>query len=888
MRYELFKPNTGNQYEVAVLLKASTFRKDLMQSYYADPLVRMGVPLDQIIAMTLEYDDAKKVSAKTVKEYLPKLGSTLNRLGTKYLYVCDATYFKALTGMKKADIYLGYVLPCVVPGAEHMQVVYGINYQQLVFAEDKRPLLTVGLKALTDHKYGRYQDPGTGIIHGAFYPDSIEAIRHSLNLLKQYPRLTCDIEAFGLGLSEAGIGTIAFAYDKHHFHAFKVDLMELPFVTDEGHHCVRRDNEERRALLREFFETYEGSLIFHHAVFDVKHIVYNLWMDDPLDLPGQCRGIDIMSKALHCTRVMAYLATNSCAGNNLKLKFLAQSFAGNYAVDDIHDIRLIPTDKLLEYNGVDCLSTFWLAEKMYPIMRDDQQLELYNGLFRDSLTLLIDIELSGMPMCPRKITETKVKLEGLQQGYWDTMMAHPLVPQLNLWLQTKEMDKKNASLKNTVHPITKWSDPNEKWYVSFNPGSGQQLAQLLYEFMELPILDLTDTGQPATGSGTIEKLLDHDKAKPHIAFLKALMDWSAVSKILAAFMPAFENGQLKADGMKYLHGAFNLGGTKSGRLSSSDPNMQNIPAGSAYGKLVKELFMAAKGWVFAGADFNSLEDYISALTTKDPNKLKVYEEGFDGHSLRAAFYFKEDLEALGHFIDLKDPKSVNSIKDLPEPFRQDSKAPTFLLTYGGTYMGMMKNLGWPEAKAKRIEKNYHDLYKVSDEYIAARVKQAETDGYVTVAFGLRLRTPALKKSLMRSKTTPAQAKAEGRTAGNAMGQSYGLLNNRAAVAFRKRLRASPYRYDCKIVALIHDAIYLVMRQKPEVIEWVNNALVEEMSWQELPELQHPTVKIGAQLDLFYPSWAHALTLPVAANQDQIVELCAAHIKKVREKEAKAA
>ena len=883
MRYELFKPNAGNQYEVAVLLKASTFRKDLMQSYYADPLVRMGVPLDQIIAMTLEYDDSKKVSAKTVKEYLPKLGSTLNRLGTKYMYVCDATYFKALTGMKKADIYLGYVLPCVVPGAEHMQVVYGINYQQLVFAEDKRPLLTVGLKALTDHRRGTYQDPGTGIIHGAFYPDSIEAIRHSLNLLKQYPRLTCDIEAFGLGLSEAGIGTIAFAYDKHHFHAFKVDLMELPFITDEGHYCVRRDNEERRALLREFFETYEGSLIFHHAVFDVKHIVYNLWMADPLDLPGQCRGIDIMSKALHCTRVMSYLATNSCAGNNLKLKFLAQSFAGNYAVDDIHDIRLIPTDKLLEYNGVDCLSTFWLAEKMYPIMRDDQQLELYNGLFRDSLTLLIDIELSGMPMCPRKITETKVKLEGLQQGYWDTMMTHPLVPKLNLWLQTREMEKKNASLKNTVHPITKWSDPNEKWYVSFNPGSGQQLAQLLYEFMELPILDLTDTGQPATGSGTIEKLMDHDKAKPHIAFLKALMDWSAVSKILSAFMPAFEKGQLKADGMKYLHGAFNLGGTKSGRLSSSDPNLQNLPSGSAYGKLVKQLFVAASGWVLCGADFASLEDRISALLTKDPNKLKVYTDGYDGHCLRAFGYFGTQMPD----IDPDSVESINSIAIRYPELRQDSKAPTFLLTYGGTYMGMMKNLGWPEDKARSVERNYHGLYKVSDDYIAERVKQAEIDGYVTVAFGLRLRTPALKKSLMRSKTTPSQAKAEGRTAGNAMGQSYGLLNNRAAVAFRKRVRASKYRYDVKIVCLIHDSIYLIVKQDPEILAWVNQALTEEMSWQGLPEIYHPDVPLGAEMDVHYQNWAQPITLPNNATPAEIVELCKAGKKKYDEKNLQA-
>lgn len=313
--------------------------------------------------------------------------------------------------------------------------------------------------------------------------------------------------------------------------------------------------------------------------------------------------------------------------------------------------------------------------------------------------------------------------------------------------------------------------------------------------------------------------------------------------------------------------------------------MQNIPAGSVYGKLVKTLFEAPPGWLFGGADFNSLEDYISALTTKDPNKLKVYEQGFDGHALRAAFYFKDDLEAEGIHIDTTDPKSVNQLKKDDHPKRQESKAPTFLLTYGGTHHGMMKNLGWTKAKSLRIEANYHELYTVSDQYVADRIAQARKDGYVEVAFGLRLRTPALHATIGNSRYTPSQAKAEGRTAGNALGQSYGLLNNRAAFAFMQRVWASEHRYSIKCVALIHDAIYLVMKNCPKVVEWANKALVEEMSWQELPELHHPIVKLGAALDIFYPTWADAVTLPIAANEDQIREVCAAHMVKMREKAA---
>lgn len=885
MNHHIFKANAANKYPFAVLCKAAAFTPHLMHLNYVQPLIGKSINTDQIIALTLQYDDAKKVSAKTVRSYSEVLLKALAKVGAEYVYVADGNYFKYLTGQKKTDVHIGYVLPCAIKGYEHLNIAYGLNYQTLAFAPEKQAIMRRGLEVLAEHSQGAYKAPGEGIIHSAAYPDDLEAIKAFLDSLHQYNTLTVDIEAFGLRLEEAGIGTIGFAWDQHNFGVFKVDLVELPEQNEQGHYSKRVDNPARRKLVREFLESYEGAVTFHHAVFDVKHIIYNLWMDHPLDLEGQLKGLDYMTRKLHCTRVMAYLATNSCAGNTLGLKHQAQEYAGNYAVDDIKDIRLIPVPKLMEYNGVDCISTFWLARKHYPTMLHEKQLDLYNGLFRDSLRLLIHIELNGMPMNPARVYEVKAELEKLCAGYLKTIMDHSMVPLVNNWLQTKAMNKVNEGLKTKQHPLSMWSDPKSSWHVSFNPGSGQQLQQLLYEFMELPVIEKTDTGQAATGAKVIERLLDHEKAKPHQAFLQALIDWSRVTKILSAFMPAFENGLLKADGMKYLHGAFNLGGTVSGRLSSSDPNMQNLPAGSAYGKLVKSLFCAPAGWLFGGADFNSLEDYISALTTKDPNKLKVYEEGFDGHSLRAAYYSKDELEAMGVFIDINDPKSVNSIKDMDEPFRQDSKAPTFLLTYGGTYVGMMKNLGWSKEKSLRIEKNYHELYRVSDEYVAARIEQARKDGYVEVAFGLRLRTPALHATIGGSKYTPSQAAAEGRTAGNALGQSYGLLNNRAAVAFMKRVHASKYRYDVKIVALIHDAIYLIMKHDPEVVEWVNKALVEEMSWQELPEIQHPTVKIGAQLDLFYPTWAQSVTLPVNADQAKIREVCKNHMDKLREKKA---
>ena len=242
-------------------------------------------------------------------------------------------------------------------------------------------------------------------------------------------------------------------------------------------------------------------------------------------------------------------------------------------------------------------------------------------------------------------------------------------------------------------------------------------------------------------------------------------------------------------------------------------------------------------------------------------------DGYDGHCLRAYAYFKDQMP------DIEDTvASINSIKKKYPEHRQNSKGGTFLLTYGGTYHGMMSNLGWEEEKAKAIEKGYHDLYQESDAYVQSRLQQAAKDGYVEVAFGLRVRTPLLKQVMFGSSKMPYEAAAEGRTAGNALGQSYGLLNNRAAVAFWQKVWASKHQHSILPVALVHDAIYALIKDDVEVVEWANRELINAMRWQELPEIQHPTVKLGAQLDVFYKGWHQPITLPNNATPVEILRI----------------
>lgn len=217
-------------------------------------------------------------------------------------------------------------------------------------------------------------------------------------------------------------------------------------------------------------------------------------------------------------------------------------------------------------------------------------------------------------------------------------------------------------------------------------------------------------------------------------------------------------------------------------------------------------------------------------------------------------------------------ESINSIKKKYPKLRNMSKAPTFALTYLGSAYTLMNNSGFTLEEATQIEDNYHELYKESGEWIKTKLEECCDRGYAEVAFGLRIRTPLLSRSILNTSKTPNDASAEARSVGNAIsGQSYGLLNNRAAIAFMEKVYNSPWKYDIHPIAFIHDAIYLLIKDNIECLKWVNDNLIEEMAWQELPELQHPQVKLEAELDVFYNGWHQDITLPNNIDAETIKE-----------------
>lgn len=221
-----------------------------------------------------------------------------------------------------------------------------------------------------------------------------------------------------------------------------------------------------------------------------------------------------------------------------------------------------------------------------------------------------------------------------------------------------------------------------------------------------------------------------------------------------------------------------------------------------------------------------------------------------------------------------DVARINSIQVLYPTERQDSKAPTFALTYQGTYITLITNCDFTKPMARQVESRYHDLYSVSDTWVAEKLSEASRTGYITAAFGLRVRTPLLKQVILGNRSTPYEASAEGRTAGNALGQSWCLLNIRAASEFMQTVRAGPHRLDIRPIAQIHDAQYALIRDDIDVLRYTNEHMVKAVEWQDHPDITHDEVKLSGKLSLFYPSWATDTTIPNGASADEIYEIVA--------------
>lgn len=255
----------------------------------------------------------------------------------------------------------------------------------------------------------------------------------------------------------------------------------------------------------------------------------------------------------------------------------------------------------------------------------------------------------------------------------------------------------------------------------FNLGSPKQLQEILYDQQQLPVRKKTPKGQPSTAENVLQELADDGYELPQI-----IMNYRSLSKLKSTYTDKLPQQVNQQTGR--VHTSYHQAVTATGRLSSSDPNLQNIPIRTETGRKIREAFVAGKGAKILAADYSQIELRIMAHLSGDKSLLTAFAEGEDIHRHTASEIFGVE------------PENVTGDQ------RRSAKAINFGLIYGMSAHGLSKQLGIERHQAAKYMETYFERYPGVRNYMDNTREQAKKDGYVETIFGRRLYLPEINSS----------------------------------------------------------------------------------------------------------------------------------------------
>jgi len=253
----------------------------------------------------------------------------------------------------------------------------------------------------------------------------------------------------------------------------------------------------------------------------------------------------------------------------------------------------------------------------------------------------------------------------------------------------------------------------------FNMGSPKQIGQIFFEELELPVIAKTPKGAPSTAEHVLQELADQGYELPGI-----ILEHRGLSKLKSTYVDALPKMVNPQSGR--LHTSYHQAVAATGRLSSSDPNLQNIPVRTEEGRRIRKAFIPADGHIMVAADYSQIELRIMAHLSADAGLLNAFSEGLDVHAATAAEVF-----------------GVDSIDDVTAEQRRSAKAVNFGLIYGMSAFGLAKQLDIGRAEAQGYVDLYFDRYPGVKEFMDKTREAAHEKGYVETLFGRRLYLPEI-------------------------------------------------------------------------------------------------------------------------------------------------
>lgn len=420
-----------------------------------------------------------------------------------------------------------------------------------------------------------------------------------------------------------------------------------------------------------------------------------------------------------------------------------------------NQIRL---DEAAPYAAEDADITLRLHDKLWSEVSKEKSL----------LSVLTEIELPLVPIL------VDMEQRGVQ------IDAHLLAKQSN------EIALELAKLEEQAYTIA-----GEE----FNLGSPKQLQAILFEKLELPIIKKTPKGAPSTAEDVLQELA-LDYPLPDV-----IMKHRGLSKLKSTYtdkLPKMVNPRTGR-----IHTSYHQAVTATGRLSSSDPNLQNIPIRTEAGRRVRKAFTAPDGYRVMAIDYSQIELRIMAHLSQDKNLLEAFSKGRDIHKATASEVFGVSLD------------------DVTSEQRRRAKAVNFGLIYGMSAFGLARQLDIPRNEAQLYMDKYFERFPGVQDYMERTRQQAKRDGYVETLFGRRLHLPEIRAQ------NGARRKAAERAAINAPMQGTAAdIIKYAMIKVAEFMRQEVTEEQAWLIMQVHDE--LVFEVKEEHVEQLQKQLVSIM------------------------------------------------------------
>jgi DNA polymerase-1 len=343
-------------------------------------------------------------------------------------------------------------------------------------------------------------------------------------------------------------------------------------------------------------------------------------------------------------------------------------------------IDQVPIDKASEYGAEDADVTVRLWNVLKPRLVAEGMTTLYETLERPMVTVLARMEERGIKV-DRQILS---RLSG-------------------------EFAQKLGGLEAEIYEIAG---------ESFNIGSPKQLGDILFGKFGLPGGKKTKTGAWSTGASVLE-----DLAAEGNTLAARILDWRMLAKLRSTYTDLLP-GYIHPDTGR-VHTSYALASTSTGRLSSSEPNLQNIPVRTEEGRRIRTAFVAEKGMKLISADYSQIELRLLAHVADIPALKQAFADGLDIHAMTASEMFGVP------------------VKDMPGEIRRRAKAINFGIIYGISAFGLSNQLGIPREEASAYIKKYFERFPGIRDYMDAMKAKVRADGYVTTIFGRKIHFPGV-------------------------------------------------------------------------------------------------------------------------------------------------